>query len=76
LRLLGKLPALYGGRFFDILLLDALYAQAPVLRLAARIGRNVVVSLKQIQHELAVLATSNTREFSRVKHLRLTDWTK
>lgn len=24
----------------------------------------------------AVLATSNTREFSRVKHLRLTDWTK
>ena len=24
----------------------------------------------------AVLATSNTREFSRVKHLRLIDWTK
>jgi tRNA(fMet)-specific endonuclease VapC len=24
----------------------------------------------------AVLATSNTREFSRVKHLRLTDWTQ
>jgi tRNA(fMet)-specific endonuclease VapC len=24
----------------------------------------------------AVLATSNTREFSRVKNLRLTDWTK
>jgi tRNA(fMet)-specific endonuclease VapC len=24
----------------------------------------------------AVLATSNTREFSRVKHLRLVDWTK
>jgi tRNA(fMet)-specific endonuclease VapC len=24
----------------------------------------------------AVLATSNTREFSRIKHLRLADWTK
>jgi hypothetical protein len=34
LRLLGKLPELYGSRFFDILLLDALYAQAPVFQLA------------------------------------------
>jgi hypothetical protein len=52
LRLLEKLPALYGSRFFDILLLDALYAQAPVLQLAARIGWDVVVSLKQNQREL------------------------
>jgi hypothetical protein len=33
LRLLTRLPDLYGSRFFDILLLDALYTQTPVLRL-------------------------------------------
>lgn len=52
LRLLEKLPHLYGSRFFDILLLDALYAQAPVLRLAGKIGWDLVVSLKQNQREL------------------------
>jgi hypothetical protein len=52
LRLLHKLPALYGSRFFDILLLDALYAQAPVLKLADRIGWDLVISLKQNQREL------------------------
>jgi hypothetical protein len=52
LRLLGKLPELYGSRFFDILLLDALYAQAPVLKLAQRSGWDVVVSLKQNQRDL------------------------
>ena len=52
LRLLHKLPALYGSRFFDILLLDALYAQAPVLQLADRIGWDLVISLKQNQREL------------------------
>src|SRR5579863_163361 len=52
LRLLEKLPDLYGSRFFDILLLDALYAQAPVLELADQIGWDLVVSLKQNQREL------------------------
>jgi hypothetical protein len=52
LRLLRKLPSLYGSRFFDILLLDALYAQAPVFRLAAEIGWDLVVSLKQNHREL------------------------
>jgi len=52
LRLLEKLPQLYGSRFFDILLLDALYAQAPVLRLAGQIGWDLVISLKQNQREL------------------------
>jgi hypothetical protein len=52
LRLLRKLPRLYGSRFFDILLLDALYAQAPVLRLAGEIGWDLVISLKQNQREL------------------------
>jgi hypothetical protein len=37
---------------FDILLLDALYAQAPVLKLAERNGWERVVSLKQNQREL------------------------
>lgn len=52
LRLLDRLPDLYGSRFFDILLLDALYAQAPVLQLAGRIGWDLVISLKQNQRDL------------------------
>jgi hypothetical protein len=52
LRLLARLPDLYGSRFFDILLLDALYAQAPVFQLAAEIGWDLVVSLKQNHREL------------------------
>jgi hypothetical protein len=52
LRLLGKLPGLYGSRFFDVLLLDALYAQAPVFQLAAETGWELVVSLKQNHREL------------------------
>jgi hypothetical protein len=52
LRLLNRLPELYGSRFFDVLLLDALYAQAPVLELAAQRGWDLVVSLKQNQREL------------------------
>jgi len=52
LRLLGKLPDLYGSRFLDVLLLDALYAQAPVFDLAERRGWELVVSLKQDQRDL------------------------
>ena len=52
MRLLHRLPDLYGSRFFDILLLDALYAQAPVLKLADQIGWDLVISLKQNQREL------------------------
>lgn len=52
LRLLRNLPDRYGSRFFDILLLDALYAQAPVFQLAAEFGWDLVVSLKQNLPEL------------------------
>jgi hypothetical protein len=52
LRLLDKLPAAYGSRFFDILLLDALYAQAPVLQCAAQHGWDLVISLKRNRPEL------------------------
>jgi hypothetical protein len=47
LRLLRRLPELYGSRFFDILLLDSLYAQAPVLQLAKEIDWDLVITLKQ-----------------------------
>lgn len=46
-RLLRRMPSLYGSRFFDILLLDALYAQAAVLKLAQKEGWDLVVTLKQ-----------------------------
>ena len=52
LRLLRRLPDLYGSRFFDILLLDALYAQTPVLELAQETGWDVVISLKQNSRDL------------------------
>jgi hypothetical protein len=57
LRLLGNLPKLYGSAFFDILLLDSLYAQAPVLRLAERCGWDVVITLKQQARDLYQSAT-------------------
>jgi Transposase DDE domain len=52
LRLLRRLPGLYGSPFFDILLMDALYAQTAVLDLAKEIGWDVVISLKQNQRDL------------------------
>ena len=52
LRLLARLPELYGSRFFDLLLLDSLYAQAAVLKLAEQIGWDVVISLKQEKRDL------------------------
>jgi hypothetical protein len=52
LRLLAKLPDLYGSRFFDILLLDALYAQTAVLDLLEEIGWDAVIRLKQNQRDL------------------------
>ena len=52
LRLLRKLPDLYGSPFFNILLLDALYAQTAVLDLVQEIGWDVVISLKQNQPDL------------------------
>jgi Transposase DDE domain len=52
LRLLARLPSLYGSRFFDILLLDALYAQAPVLERAQQSEWDVVITLKQEKRDL------------------------
>jgi hypothetical protein len=52
LRLPARLPELYGSPFFDILLPDSLYAPAPVLKLAAQAGWDLVVSLKQEAREL------------------------
>ncbi|MFZ0964456.1 MAG: hypothetical protein WAO35_26630 [Terriglobia bacterium] len=52
LRLLARLPGLYGTRFFDILLLDSLYAQAPLLKLAQQMRWDVVSTLKQEKRDL------------------------
>ena len=52
LRLLARLPKMYGSRFFDILLLDSLYAQTPVLNLIHEIGWDAVISLKQNSRDL------------------------
>jgi len=62
LRLLRSLPDRYGSRFFDILLLDALYAQAPAFQLAKEMGWDLVVSLKQ---NLPDLYQSAIRLFAR-----------
>ncbi len=52
LRLLSRLPDLYGSRFFDILLLDALYAQAPVFKVGQDLGWDLVITLKQEDRDL------------------------
>ena len=52
LRLLQRLSDLYGNRFFDILLLDALYAQTPVLQILHQKGWDAVISLKQNSRDL------------------------
>jgi len=52
LRLLDRLPGLYGSKFFDILLLDALYAQTPVLDQVRKGGWDVVITLKQNHRDL------------------------
>jgi len=52
LRLLTRLPDLYGSRFFDILQLDALYAQAPLFKLAQQVGWDGVITLKQENRDL------------------------
>jgi hypothetical protein len=57
-RLLRRLPDLYGSRFFDILLLDSLYPQAPVLKLAREFDWDVVITLKQEKRELYQNATN------------------
>lgn len=57
LRLLARLPKLYGSRFFDILLLDALYAQSPVLDQIQDTGWHAVISLKQNSRDLYQSAT-------------------
>jgi hypothetical protein len=43
---------LYGPRFFDILLLDSLYAQAPVLRMLDRLGWDAVITFRQERRDL------------------------
>jgi hypothetical protein len=52
LRLFERISELYGSRFFDILLLDSLYAQAPVLRLLDRLGWDAVITFKQERRDL------------------------
>jgi hypothetical protein len=53
LRLLARLPALYGSRCFDLLLLDSLYAQAPLLKLTQKMPWEVVITLKQEKRDPA-----------------------
>ena len=47
MHLLDRLEQQYGRRFFDIILLDALYAQSPLLDRVQSSGWDVVISLKQ-----------------------------
>jgi hypothetical protein len=51
-RLLERIHDRYGSRFFDVLLLDSLYAQAPVLKLAEKLGWDLVIVLKQEARDL------------------------
>jgi hypothetical protein len=52
---------LYGARFFDILLLDSLYAQAPVLGMLDRLGWDAVITFKQERRDLYQEQTDRRR---------------
>jgi hypothetical protein len=52
LRLFQRMGELYGPRFFDILLLDSLYAQAPVLRALDPLGWDAVITFKHERRDL------------------------
>lgn len=57
LRLLGRLRRLYGVRFFDVVTVDAWYAQGPWLRAVQKLGWGVVCVLKQERFEVYQEAT-------------------
>lgn len=52
LRMLGRMRRLYGPRFFDVVSVDAWYAQGPWLRGVQKLGWGVVCVLKQERFEV------------------------
>jgi len=52
LRLLGRLPRLYGPRFFDAVTVDAWSAKGPWIRAVQKLGWGVVCVLKQKDFEV------------------------
>lgn len=52
LRLLGRMRRLYGPRFFDVVTVDAWYAQGPWLRAVQKLGWAVLCVLKQDRFEV------------------------
>jgi len=52
LRLLGRIRRLYGPRFFDVVTVDAWYAQGPWLRAVQKLGWGVVCVLKQERYAI------------------------
>ena len=52
LRMLGRMRRMYGPRFFDVVTVDAWYAQGPWLRAVQQLGWGVVGVLKQERFEI------------------------
>jgi hypothetical protein len=52
LRMLGRMRRMYGPRFFDVVTVDAWYAQGPWLRAVQQLGWGVVCVLKQERFEV------------------------
>lgn len=52
LRLLERIRQLYGPKFFDVLNVDAAYAEGPFLKQAQALGWSVVAVLKQERYEV------------------------
>lgn len=62
LRLLGRMRRLYGPRFFDVVTVDALYAQGPFIKAVQRLGWGVVAVLKQERYEIYQEATTLSQQ--------------
>ena len=52
LRLLGRMRRLYGPRFFDVVTVDAWYANGPFIKAVQKLGWGVVAVLKQERYEV------------------------
>ena len=62
LRLLGRMRRTYGPRFFDVVTVDAWYANEPFFRAVGKLGWAVVAVLKQERYDIYQEATSLSRE--------------
>ena len=72
LRLLGRMRRTYGPRFFDVVTVDAWYANEPFFQTVRKLGWSVVAVLKQDRYDIYKEATTLSGEQT-PKHWKVED---